>query len=676
MRLRLVASEVVVVAEPGRFSGRADFEEDLNFIRAENNMGKTTLLMSALYAMGLEGMLGPGAQAPLKPAVQSEIQDESGVEHPVIESWVMTELENGRGERLTLRRQIVGGADPHLVNSWEGPALTDPSGGYTMRDFFVRMGGAARREAGLHHRLAAFIGWELPEVATWDGGTVPLYMEILAPFVFVEQTRGWSGIGAVMPRYLRIRDPERRAVEFLGGLSALTRASDRDVIISQLAEVKADWRAAVEGFAARVAEIGGTFEGLSKEAAADWPPSPPVTVRVLMDDQWTPLDRAVENFRAQLEEASRELPLVEQVADKTAEELRGAEDRMGHLAAQLAAANRDVAEQRGEFEALAERIRAVEEDRERYQDAIRLSKLGSVQALAVDESRCPTCDQRLPGTLLGDHARPVMTLEDNKALLDEERQTFVAMRGDAEGVLQASGQRIVGLRRELNDARAEVRALKATLTQNAKAPSRAIIEKQIRLAQRIEQLDGVLDILIALDTTLAPLAKRSRHLQADLKRLSGEGLTSEDKARLDAFAESIREQLSLYGFSSVPPSEIEIAPDSYLPQRFDEPLLPKDISASDNVRLVWAYLTGLLELAREFPTAHPGLVVFDEPGQQDISDDSLRGLFHRLSETASHGQQAIVATSKPYDKVTELLGLSPANRNDFAGHVLHAGNTR
>lgn len=112
------------------------------------------------------------------------------------------------------------------------------------------------------------------------------------------------------------------------------------------------------------------------------------------------------------------------------------------------------------------------------------------------------------------------------------------------------------------------------------------------------------DTLIALDTTLAPLAERNRHPQASLKRLSGEALTSEDQARLGAFRDSIREQLRLYGFSAVPPSEVEIAPDSYLPQRFGVPLLSTDISASDNVTLVWAYLTGLLELARRFETRH------------------------------------------------------------------------
>lgn len=676
MSLRVRASEVVVVAEPGRFTGRADFADGLNFIRAENSMGKTTLLMSALYAMGLEGMLGPGTQTPLKPAVQTEIQDESGVEHPVIESWVMTELENHHGERLTLRRSLAGGdADTRLVAAWEGAALTDPSGAHARDDFFVRMEGAARREAGLHRRLAQFIGWDLPEVTRWDGSSAPLYMEILAPMIFVEQTRGWSGIAAVMPRYLQVRDPDRRAIEFLAGLSGLTRAQQREAVSAALAELKADWRASVEAFSTRVTEIGGRYEGLPKDPPADWPPTPPVVVRVLLDDEWIPVERALSTLREQLEATSHELPRVEQVADETADQLRDGEQRLARLAGQLAAASRDVAEQRGELEALETRIQAIEEDRQRYADAIRLADLGSVEALAVTETRCPTCDQNLPHTLLGDRARPVMTLEENKRLLDEERQTFMAMRGDAERVLMASGQRVVALRREVDDGRAEVRALKATLTQNGNAPSRAIIERQVRLAQRIEQLEGVVDALIRLDETLAPVATENRRLQAKLKRLSGERPTDEDGARLAALASSMREQLKQYEFISVPPDEVEIAPDNYMPFRLGEPILARDLSASDNVRLIWAYLVSLLELAREFETTHPGLVVFDEPGQQEVSDASLEALFGRLASTSTHDQQAIIATSKERDQLTSLLGTSllgdtAETLNDYDGHIL------
>lgn len=671
MSLRVLASEVVVVAEAGRFSGRADFADGLNFIRAENSMGKTTLIMTVLYAMGLEGMLGPGAQAPLKPAVESEIQDEHGVEHPVIESWVTTELGNGRGDRLTLRRAISGGPnDSKLVNVWEGGALTDPAGAHAARDFFVRREGAARREAGLHRRLAEFIGWDLPEVTRWDGTFSPLYMEILAPMFFVEQNNGWAGIASVMPRYLRVRDPDRRAVEFLAGLSGLTRSREREAVTAELADLKADWRAAVEGFATRISEAGGRHENLTRDPPSDWPPTPPVVVRVMVDEEWVAIDQALTTLRTQLQEASRELPLVEQVVDDTARQLREAEDRLSRLAAQLAAASRDVTEQRGELEALDVRLHAIEEDRQRYQDAITLAGYGSVQDLAVSDGRCPTCDQHLPHTLIGDPARPVMTLEDNKKLLDEERQTFLAMRVDAERVLIASGQRVVGLRREIDDARADVRALKATLTQNGKAPSRAIIERQVRLAQRIEQLESALDGLVALDEALAPLAMENRRLQGQLARLAGERPTDDDRSRLAALGRSVREQLNAYGFVSVPPDEVEIAPDNYLPFRAGEPISPKNLSASDNVRLIWAYLVGLLEIGRDFDTPHPGLVVFDEPGQQEVSDDSLRALFERLSSTGEYGQQAVVATSKAHHELTSLLGAVPALRNDYDGHVL------
>jgi hypothetical protein len=226
MSLRVRATRISAITEQGRFGYEGVFGDGLSFIRAENNMGKTTTLMAILYALGWEGMLGPGREVPLTPAVTSEIADSSGQRLPVLESSVMVELEGAGGDTLTLRRPIVSDSERReLVHSWDGPALTVPSGDYESRDYYVRLPGAAQREAGLHHRLAQFVGWELPEVTTWDGGSVPLYTEILAPFLFVEQTRGWAWIASVMPRYLRVRDPERRAIEFLLSLESLTRAA-------------------------------------------------------------------------------------------------------------------------------------------------------------------------------------------------------------------------------------------------------------------------------------------------------------------------------------------------------------------------------------------------------------------------------------------------------------------
>ena len=136
--LRVVATEVTVVTDRGRFAGRVDFNELFGIIRADNNMGKTTILMSILYAMGLEGMLGPGDLPPLKPAVLREIRDEGGGKHTVLESWVMLELANHQGDRLTLQRPVVSHSENRkLVHTWSGPALTDPGSEHTARDFYV-----------------------------------------------------------------------------------------------------------------------------------------------------------------------------------------------------------------------------------------------------------------------------------------------------------------------------------------------------------------------------------------------------------------------------------------------------------------------------------------------------------------------------------------------------------
>ncbi|HKB51662.1 MAG TPA: hypothetical protein VKC63_09545 [Solirubrobacterales bacterium] len=543
MRLRIRASETRVTGAERRLTRTLRFSEGLNLVRAENNMGKTTVLMTILYALGWEGMLGPGRTVPFTPAVTSEIDDGEHRE-AVLESSAITELAGAGGEVMTVQRAIRSEHERReLVHTWNGSVLSEAESAHERRDYYVREKGAARNEAGFHHRLAELIGWDLPEVASWDGSSVLLYTEVIAPLLFVEQTRGWSWIASVMPRYLRLRDPEQRATEFLLSLDSLTRAAERDILV-----------------------------------------------------------------------ARRE---------------------------------------------------------EGYDDAIRLRDFGSTQALAVDQGSCPTCDQPLPTTLLGVEIGPVMTLEENRALIDGELLTFKAMRDDAREVLLASRQRLGALRGELNETRRSIRSLKGALTQNGEAPSQAAIARQVRLADRIEELEGLEQALAAVGEDLGKRASEYREVNAALQKIGARGtLTEGDEAKLEAFAELLREQLGEYGFSSVPPEEIELAPDNYQPMRAGSPLRPEKLSASDRVRMVWAYLVGLLEMARRFETAHPGLLVLDEPGQQEVREESLAALFRRLARSAEYNQQVIVATSKSGAAIASMLNGAEASLTEIEGYAL------
>jgi len=93
-----------------------------------------------------------------------------------------------------------------------------------------------------------------------------------------------------------------------------------------------------------------------------------------------------------------------------------------------------------------------------------------------------------------------------------------------------------------------------------------------------------------------------------------------------------------------------ISPETYQPS-LEGIDLGFDVSASDWIRIIWAYLLGLMEVSRGHETNHPKILVFDEPGQQSTDPVSLDQLLKRAERSREFDEQVILATSEP----TELL---------------------
>jgi hypothetical protein len=131
----------------------------------------------------------------------------------------------------------------------------------------------------------------------------------------------------------------------------------------------------------------------------------------------------------------------------------------------------------------------------------------------------------------------------------------------------------------------------------------------------------------------------------------------------------VREQLASYGFSTFPVSELEISDENYRPQRegFE---IGFELSASDAIRLKWAYQLALLEVARSAPTHHPGVVVFDEPQQQKTAKISFQKLLERASGAKESGQQVIFATSEERDQLDAFLAGIDCNFLPFDGPLV------
>lgn len=668
MKLRIDRVRLTVATANDPYGADIAFGEGLNIIRASNSSGKTTVANAVLYALGLEVMLSPrgNIERALKYCVYDKLTGDDGREHRVTESHVLLEISNGAGEKRTIRRQISGGdVSTDLIQLWDGHAISDAGSATKLSDTFTRLGGSAIRESGFHYQLERFIGWDLPQVVRQDGSTVLLYLQLVFPFLFVEQTHGWAGVRSNVPRWLGIRDPDLRAVQFLLALDANARTLRREELKAEAERLRERWSQIVAELDAATRARAAYIDGVPSRPVTSWPPEPAPAIMVFVGERRQGLGDALRGFRERIRELrERELPTVEAAAAETEAKLAELEQQQRLLSAARAQLSREVGIDEAELEQMESRLALLELDRARHKDAQKLATLGGGPAEELTVGHCPTCSQLWPGDLLGGEAEPVMTIEDNLTLIDQERRALKALHEGVTRGLEQRKVRAIALAQSVSDVRSEIRASRQTLVSDVRAPSAAAIREQLTLTERIEQLEDLeLQFIDALDR-LGVVSAEYNKLVAELKELEDEQLTDADAAKIKRFENRFLDQLAAYHFRSI--DGVRIAEDSLLPERHDFNLT-HEVSASDTIRLIWAYLLGLMETARDEDTNHPGLLIFDEPGQQEVEVRSLSALLARAVAAGDSGQQLIVTMTRPLDQIDASV-IAAAKVVDFGEH--------
>jgi len=672
MRLRLRHFAFRATTVEGPFGVDLALSPGLVVLRGDNTSGKSTCLQGMIYALGLEGMLSPSRAVPLPHvAVASLTDDSTGRELDVLESFVMLEFENEAGDVATVRRHAKHASlDTGLVTVWDGPALAGNGDGLRETAFFVRRPGAAQREAGFHHWLAEFVGWDLPEVPRFDGDVVPLYLETIFPLFFVEQKRGWAGIQAQTPTYLRIRDVGRRNVEFVLKLAGAEVAAQREALRQKNASIRQRWEVALAAFRSGANEHGIGIQGVPDQPVSAWPTEPGASLWLAAGDEWEPLEAEVARLRGALGALTeRVIPNAGDAAPELRGELQKSLAELHELSGLADTLQRELAIEEDQVRSLDSRLVALGEDVRRSQDAEVLRSMGA-PVNATLPSDCPTCHQELPTTLLDPASAIVaMPIERNIQLLKEQIALFEAMKADLRGAIDAKRQQIVVLDERARALQQVIRAARETLVSAQGAPSVEEVERRVHHRDRLEALSAVAARLSTLNFTLADLAAEWTTLLQDEVRLRQHSKSEADETKLANLQASFLEQLGEYGFTSLPISELSISRDTYLPihEGFD---LGFDLSASDMVRTIWAHRIAILETAAAYESNHSQLLVFDEPRQQSADPVSFRALLHRSSRAASSGQQVIFATSEPDANAREMLAGVDHQYLSFQGKLI------
>ena len=68
-----------------------------------------------------------------------------------------------------------------------------------------------------------------------------------------------------------------------------------------------------------------------------------------------------------------------------------------------------------------------------------------------------------------------------------------------------------------------------------------------------------------------------------------------------------------------------------------------DSSASDGIRVIWAFTMALLQVSIEKDGNHPGVIIFDEPAQQSIVPEDMKSFI-----------ETVVEIKKPFQIITAI----------------------
>lgn len=644
--IHIASIEIRGKSDRGDFKGRLEFAPGLQVISGPNGFGKTLAAESIAWCLNLETIFGRKESDPtfFPEAVLDELNLPNAKSVRVLSSEAQLTLERHDGERLELVRVITHDREKIRITrlAVEGAAstLTLLTGSGTMADPTI----------GFQRYLFEWLGWPPKPATTFEGRDAFIYIENLAPLFYIEQQEGWTDIQArQVSRYAQQQIRELSVEYLLGALDAVDqrvarqRTTTLENALRTSAKLLADQAAQTflkQGWAVdwsgngSVREIESRWsahtlrEALTRDAEVDIKKQRAIAVervvalrRIVTTDPVDPSNMSAGSSASQL---VIDLKQRRHQVNSELRTLRGQYSDNEHL-----------------FESLVHRIRTAT-------DVHRLKTTG-VGRLAHLE--CPTCHRELDteAFALTEQTGPevqahIEALKRDRVLT---RQTMNAIAT----VIRTTEAEMAKLDGELHNAQ---RAL-----ENVTASVGPVREQIVRAAANLAAQERFIEKLDETDASIDELQKAVDAWLAEAKTahaLSGAGIDID--ARVAVFTKALGQYLLALGHSAVVDrgvADLRLDAGQYEPYLGHRRLRALG-SGSDPARLVGAYTLALAAAGVTLEGLHPGVVILDEPLQQNPDTRHLELFLNFLSQDLAKNArfQTLVFTFLNDDEVQKL----------------------
>jgi len=268
---------------------------------------------------------------------------------------------------------------------------------------------------------------------------------------------------------------------------------------------------------------------------------------------------------------------------------------------------------------------------------------------------CPTCRQHIQDSLLDTLPdNRFMSIEDNIRHLKEQKKMFEfsleSRKRNQDELLRIRQQlesRLQTLRRLANALRSDLNTTTETDL------SEAILQKKLDITHMIERLRRLSDFLSTAVERFKELSDKWNEFLDRKAKLPKENVSDDDNEKVKLLKQYFVENLKRFNYKSFSLDGIDISMDLLLPTHdgFD---MKFDSSASDGIRMIWAFALALLKVSLEKDGNHPGVVIFDEPAQHSIVSEDMRSFVNSVLQN-SKKCQIFVAITLNSDEVIEIV---------------------
>lgn len=644
--LRINRIKVKIFTDNGVYGFDTSFDSGLSFLASEENTcGKSSILAAVYYCLGLEEILGGKGEKVLTSAFKTTIEDGNKT-WSVLQSCAYLEISNGAEVVTLFRTAKMLNRDSRMITVYYGDmdAVDNPK--TSSIDTYVHFPNAAINEKGFHSFLEKFLYLELPQVTASDDSQRKLYLQLIFSCMFIEQKHGWSDLFSGMP-ILGIKESKKRVIEFVLKLDTLTNDKKRDQLKIEESLINKEWSECYKSL-----QIAAERESCS---IVNFPIKP----RILTETDIKRIsikfgDKIVSDTVTELEKQSIEIrqlkPKVIDNFDELQVELNETEAEISKLSNYIVDCRGQLSIESGSIRTITNNLETISIDLSNNKDAARLRSLGSDLQFEFAKDICPVCHQKINDSLLPNSIDvPVMGIDENIKHLEAQRDMlkFVLIshenhKEELEKEIQSSEARLFTLRRLAQTIRNDLYSINEEY-------SEAIVYKKITIEKQIESLNKLQQLQHDSIEKLVELSKRWEKYLEDKRALPKNRFTDEDKDKIALLRDVFINNLRKYGYKSILDLEdISISDESYLPlfEGFD---MKFDSSASDNIRVIWAFTMALLQVSILKGGNHPTVLIFDEPDQQSTIISDMKSFFESILELTDKCQVVMGITLKDRD---------------------------